>query len=123
MPEKRKSSERIIDDLKKIAEKCPTLKNEVAALIKGVKANADAFDVNIQASFLEMVKRRQAAKFYGLSQEAFKAQIAEYVKRQQEIFERAQKLTKSDMAKIEAMKEKGMATKAAKVADLADLLK
>ena len=122
--ERKTRSQKLIETVAALVAKfkvldCP----ETKAFLKVVKANAKTLDVNQNESFKQMAKDRQAVKFAGVSEDAFKASLQKYIAEQQAIFNRAKTLSKEKIAALKAMQEKAKATRAAKVADLADLLK
>ena len=121
---KRKRSEVLIDLVEGLKSKFAFFRTkETEAFEAIIKKNSAAIDTYTSTSFTEMVQKRQASKYYGMSEEAFKAQMKAEMEARMAIFKRAQTLTKEDMAEIEAIKEKSKASRdAAKKGEVEELL-
>lgn len=114
MAEKRRRSQKLIEDIAKLADTFPVLKKSAAEFAKAIKDNASTIDNFVSASFKEMVQKRQAMKYAEKSEAQFQAEMKAYIAAQTEIFKRSQTLTKDDIKKFKAMTMKAQATKEAK---------
>lgn len=113
--QRKPRSAKLIEQIEALKVKFPFFNaKQTDDFIKLIKAHAKEMDSYVSNSFKDMVQKRQAAKLVGLSQEAFKAQLNEYIAQQTAIFKRAQSMTAEDVKFIEQVNEKAKATRAAK---------
>jgi hypothetical protein len=119
MPQKKRTrSERFLDDVAKLVKEFDFLNTKITKdFIKLVQEHSAEIDSKLGTNFIEMVLKRQAAKYAGMSEAEFKAQMKALLEKQQEIFNRSQKLSKEDLAEIERMKAKAKTTKAENAAN------
>ena len=110
--EKRKPSVKLIQDLEEYKAKYDFLRTkETDAFINLVKKNADLMDTKLGSNFLEMVKTRQATKYYDVSQAEFEAMMKKQYEEQLAIFQRSKYLTRADKERSDEMKEKTIKTR------------
>lgn len=121
---KRTRSEKIIDTVVELTKKFPVLNAPATkAFIKLVKDNSKMIDSYTSTTFIDMVMKRQAAKFAGMSEEDFKAQLQLMIDKQREIFKRSRTLTQEDLDYVDMINAKMRASKeAAKQDDEIDSL-
>lgn len=112
MEKKRSRSEKIIDTVKELVKKFPCLNAKATKdFIDLVKVNGKIIDSYASESFVQMVRKRQAYKFSGMSEQAFKASLNELIAKQTELFKASRSLTADDKKWIEQMNEKAKATR------------
>lgn len=103
----KKRSEKLIEEIAKLVEKCKALDCKTTKdFIKLIQANAEEINLRSNTAFVEMVRKRQAARYAGKTEEQFKAEMQKMIDEQKAIFDRSRKLTAEDIKEIEAMKKK-----------------
>jgi len=109
-------SQKLIETIENEVKKHEFLQVEATkTFLALLKKHAKEIDTRTSEAFKEMVEKRKASKYVGMSKADFKAMLQKQIDEAQAIFDKAQKLTKEDLADVERMKEKTKTTRAKKL--------